>query len=61
LIYKKRLGVTCANTDEDLKNIFNKINLGFNVKINDVKQKEILEKFDDDRLIKKYLSLFNIT
>lgn len=61
LIYKERLGVKCVNTDEDLKNIFKKINLGFDIRINNEKQKKIIKKFNDNRLIEKYLSLFDIT
>jgi glycosyltransferase involved in cell wall biosynthesis len=58
-VKKKNIGIICGEKISELSKLFKKINNGFGIKISRKTHKEILNNFDNTKIIKKYFQLFN--
>lgn len=59
-IKKKKVGIICEDKISKLSNLYKKIDKGFNVKISKKTHKEILNTFDNNKIMKKYFKIFDI-
>ena len=59
-IKRKKVGIICEDKISNLSNLYKKIDNGFNIKISKKTHGEILNIFDNKKIMKKYFKLFDI-